>query len=88
VSQSSHDHDEAARRAQFDAEVRAAGLVLSNDDREELFDMWADHLPTRDSLRAAAPALEEEEPSFIEKPTQIGGGVTVSRTTGTSGGGA
>ena len=75
--------DEAAHRAQFDAEIRAAGLALSPDDRERLFAMWADHLPMRDSLRAAAPALEEE-PSFVEKPTQPGGGVTLS--SGTSGG--
>jgi hypothetical protein len=63
----------ADRRAQFDAEVRAAGLALSADDRERLFAMWADHLPLRDSLRAAVPAFEDE-PSFAEKPTQLGGG--------------
>ena len=69
-----NDPDQAAQRAQFDAEIRAAGLTLSPDDRERLFAMWADHLPMRDSLRAAAPA-SEVEPSFIEKPTQPGGGV-------------
>lgn len=76
--------DEAAQRDQFDAEVRAAGLTLADDDRERLFATWADHLSTRESLRSAAPALEEE-PSFIEKPSQPGAGVTGF---GTSGGGA
>ena len=64
--------DDAALRARFDAELLAAGLVLSDDDRVRLFPTWADHLPTRDSLRAAAPALPEE-PSLIEKPSQPGG---------------
>jgi hypothetical protein len=73
-----------ALRAQFDAEVLAAGLALSADDDTRLFATWADHLPTRDSLRAAAPVLEEE-PSFVEKPSQLGGGVS---GTGPSGGGA
>lgn len=76
MSQSSAGRDPAALRAQFDAEVRAAGLVLSDDDRERLFATWADHLPTRDQLRAAAPELAEE-PSFAEKPTLLGGGVTL-----------
>ena len=35
--------------------------------------MWADFLPQREALRAAAPAAEEE-PTFIEKPTAPGGG--------------
>jgi hypothetical protein len=64
---------DADQRAQFDAEVRTVGLTLAADDCERLFAMWADQLPARDSLRAAAPSLEEE-PSFTEKPTQLGGG--------------
>jgi hypothetical protein len=75
VSSPSGGRDPAAIRAQFDAEVRAADLALADDDRERLFAMWADHLPTRDQLQAAdvAPA---EEPSFAEKATLAGGGVT------------
>ncbi len=75
MSQSNDGHDPAALRAQFDADVRAAAIPLSDDDRERLFAMWADHLPTRDRLRGADVALEEE-PSFIEKPTVPGGGVS------------
>jgi hypothetical protein len=47
-------------RAQFDAEVRAAGLTLGRRDLELLYEMWVDWLPERDRLRAEAPALEEE----------------------------
>jgi hypothetical protein len=80
--------DEAARRALFDAEVLAADLTLSDDDRARLFEMWADHLPSRDSLRAAAPDLPEE-PSFIEKSSQLGAGVTGQvASSGSAGGGA
>jgi len=48
------------RRAQFEAECRAAGLALSARDRELLFDMWVDWLPQRERLRAEIPAPEEE----------------------------
>jgi hypothetical protein len=48
------------RRAQFDAECRAAGLTLSARDHELLYEMWVDWLPYRDQLRAAVPTLEEE----------------------------
>jgi hypothetical protein len=48
------------RRAQFDAECRAAGLALSPRDRELLYEMWVDWLPQRDRLRAEIPAPEEE----------------------------
>ncbi|HYU19663.1 MAG TPA: hypothetical protein VEQ11_13320 [Chloroflexota bacterium] len=58
-------------RAQFDAELRVAGLELSGEDRERLFVMWADHLPHRQALRDAAARLEEE-PTFLEKPTTSG----------------
>ena len=61
-------------RARFDAELRVAGLEVGGDDRERLFAMWEDFFPQREALRAAALALEDE-PTFIEKPTQRGGGV-------------
>jgi hypothetical protein len=48
------------RRAQFDAECRAAGLALSERDRDLLYAMWLDWLPQRDRLRAAVPAAEDE----------------------------
>jgi hypothetical protein len=48
------------RRAQFDAECRAAELTLSARDRELLYETWVDWLPQRDRLRAEVPALEEE----------------------------
>ena len=60
-------------RARFDMELRVGGLEVPDEDRERLFVMWADHLPQREALRAAT--LEPtEEPSFIEKPTALGGG--------------
>jgi hypothetical protein len=79
ASQVSDDQDSAALRAQFDAEVLAADLSVPDADREPLFAMWAEHLPLRDSLRAASVALEEE-PSFIEKPAQFGAGVVLPST--------
>jgi hypothetical protein len=48
------------RRAQFDAECRAAGLTLSARDVELLYAMWLEWLPQRDRLRAAVPASEDE----------------------------
>lgn len=48
------------RRAQFDAECRAAALTLSARDHELLYEMWVDWLPHRDRLRAEVPTLEEE----------------------------
>ena len=74
VRQSGDGPDPAALRAQFDAEVVAADLSVPDADREHLFAMWAEHLPQRDSLRAAGIALEEE-PSFTQKPAQPGAGV-------------
>jgi hypothetical protein len=76
MSQSSDGADRAALRAQFDAEVLAADLTVPDADREHLFNMWAEHLPMRDSLRRAGIALEEE-PSFTQKPAQLGAGVTL-----------
>jgi hypothetical protein len=76
VSQPSDGADRAALRAQFDAEVLAADLTVPDADREHLFAMWAEHLPLRDSLRTASLALEEE-PSFTQKPAQLGAGITL-----------
>ena len=78
MSQSSAGNDPAALRARFDAEVLAADLTVPEADREHLFAMWAEHLPLRDSLRAASMALEEE-PSFLEKPAAAGAGQTPAR---------
>ena len=76
MSQSSDGADPTALRARFDAEVLAADLPVPEPDREHLFAMWAEHLPMRDSLRSASIALEEE-PSFTQKPAQLGAGVTL-----------
>ena len=70
--------DEVELRGLFEAELRAARLAppdydLSEADRERLFAMWADHLPQRDALRAAAMDLPEE-PNFMLKPALPGGG--------------
>lgn len=61
--------------AQFDAEVRVAGIHVSDDDRAPLFAMWAAQLPIRERLRTADITLAEE-PSFTQKPAQWGGGVS------------
>jgi hypothetical protein len=90
VNPSGAGPDPAALRAQFDAEVLAADLIVPEADREHLFAMWAEHLPQRDSLRAAGVA-PEEEPSFIhkpaaagagQKPTQYGAGPSLPRASG------
>jgi hypothetical protein len=47
-------------RARFDAELLVAGLALTGADYENLFEMWAEHLPERERLRAAVLAPEEE----------------------------
>jgi hypothetical protein len=47
-------------RARFDTELKVAGLMVSGRDRELLFEMWAEHLPQREALRAAALADDEE----------------------------
>ncbi len=81
MSQSSDGNDPAALRARFDAEVLAADLTVPDADREHLFNMWAEHLPMRDSLRRAGIALEEE-PSFTQKPAQTGAGVAAAPGSG------
>jgi hypothetical protein len=73
--------DRAALRARFDAEVVAADLTVPAADREHLFAMWAEHLPLRDSLRAASVA-PEEEPSFTQSPARLGAGVSLSGSGG------
>ena len=65
--------DDHARRVRFEAEVTAADLRLSPEDRERLFDLWTRALPSREALRAA-PIAREEEPAFVEKPAMLGGG--------------
>ena len=83
MSQSSDGANAAALRAQFDAEILAADLTVPEADREHLFAMWAEHLPMRDSLRRSGVALEEE-PSFTQKPAQLGAGI-ILRGAGTGG---
>lgn len=83
MSQSSDGANEAALRARFEAEVLAADLTVPAADREHLFAMWAEHLPMRDSLRRASVA-RDEEPSFTQKPAQLGAGITL-RGAGTGG---
>jgi hypothetical protein len=47
-------------RGLFEAELRAAGLEVQGRDRELLFEMWREHRPQREALRAAVPAQDEE----------------------------
>ena len=47
-------------RARFDAELTAAALTITGRDYDLLVAMWKEHLPQREALRAAAPALEDE----------------------------
>jgi hypothetical protein len=47
-------------RARFDAELQVAGLVLTGQDYQALYEMWVEHLPEREALRAAVPAPDEE----------------------------
>jgi hypothetical protein len=63
--------------ARFEAEIRVAGIALSDEDRGPLFAMWLQLVPIRQRLRAADVALEEE-PSFTQKPAQLGAGITLA----------
>jgi hypothetical protein len=63
--------DDNTQRTRFDAEVTAADLKLSPDDRERLLGLWTRARHYRDALRAA-PIDLEEEPAFVEKPTSPG----------------
>jgi hypothetical protein len=47
-------------RGLFEAELRAAGLEVQGRDRELQFEMWREHRPQREALRAAVPAQDEE----------------------------
>jgi hypothetical protein len=47
-------------RARFDAELTVAGLTLSGSEYDDLYEMWAEHLPERERLRAAVLAPDEE----------------------------
>ncbi|MGH7388709.1 MAG: hypothetical protein ACREM3_04540 [Candidatus Rokuibacteriota bacterium] len=52
--------DETTLRARFESELAVAGLAPTGRDRELLYAMWLEHLPQREALRAAVPALDEE----------------------------
>jgi hypothetical protein len=69
--------DPAALQARFEAEAAIAGITVSDEDRGPLFAMWTELQPIRDRLRSADLALEEE-PSFTQKPAQLGAGVTLA----------
>jgi len=73
--------DPATSRARFEAEVAVAGIAVADEDREPLFAMWVELQPIRDRLRAVDLA-PEEEPSFTQKPTQLGAGVAPLGATG------
>lgn len=66
---------DAALLAQFEAEIRSAAIVVSDEDHGPLFALWAAQLPIRERLRAADIRLEEE-PSYWQKPAQSGGGAS------------
>jgi hypothetical protein len=69
--------DLAARQARFEAEIAIAGITVSDEDRGPLFAMWTELQPIRDRLRNTTIALEEE-PSFTQKPAQVGAGITLA----------
>jgi hypothetical protein len=73
--------DPAALLARFEAEAAIAGIAVTDEDRGPLFAMWTELQPIRERLRAAGLALEEE-PSFTQKPAQLGAGITLSGTPG------
>jgi len=56
----------------FEAELRAARIDVSGDDRERLWIMWERHFPQRQALREAA-LTDTEDPTFIQKPTTLAG---------------
>jgi hypothetical protein len=69
----------------FDAEVQVAGITVSAEDRGPLYAMWTELVPIRQRLQAADIALEEE-PSFTQKPAQLGAGITLPGTPPTGAG--
>jgi hypothetical protein len=60
-------------RERLEAELTLAGLSVREADKERLFVMWQGFLAQRQALRSAA-VEPTEEPSYIEKPCQPGGG--------------
>lgn len=76
TNQPSVSSDPAALLARFEAEAAVAGIAVTDADRGPLFAMWTELQPIRDRLRNADLALEEE-PSFTQKPAQLGAGITL-----------
>ena len=68
--------DPASVQARFDAEVQVAGIAVSDEDRGPLYAMWTELVPIRQRLQTADIA-PEEEPSFTQKPAQMGAGITL-----------
>ncbi len=79
VNPSSMSTDPAELQARFEAEVQVAGIAVAADDRGPLYAMWVELVPIRERLRTADLALEEE-PSFTQKPAQLGAGITLTGT--------
>jgi hypothetical protein len=77
TNQPSSTPDPAALQARFEAEAAIAGIAVSEEDRGPLFAMWTELQPIRDRLRSADLNLEEE-PSFTQKPAQLGAGITLA----------
>jgi hypothetical protein len=76
INQPSTSPAPAELLARFEAEAAVAGIAVTDEDREPLFAMWTELQPIRDRLRNADLALEEE-PSFTQKPAQLGAGITL-----------
>lgn len=76
TNQPSGNSDQAALLARFEAEAAFAGIAVTDEDRGPLFAMWTELQPIRERLRNADLALEEE-PSFTQKPAQLGAGITL-----------
>jgi hypothetical protein len=79
--QPSGNPDPAALLARFEAEAAVAGIAVTDEDRGPLFAMWTELQPIRERLRNADLALEEE-PSFTQKPAQLGAGITLTSAPG------
>jgi hypothetical protein len=77
TNQPSGSPDQAALLARFEAEAAIAGIAVTDEDRGPLFAMWTELQPIRERLRNADLALEEE-PSFTQKPAQLGAGITLA----------
>jgi hypothetical protein len=77
ADQPSSTPDPAELQARFEAEIAVAGITVSGDDRAPLYGMWTALQPIRARLRNASLAIEEE-PSFTQKPAQLGAGITLA----------